>query len=208
MKNLKKLITYSCLISGLALVLFIIRVLYTKNYTYLFLTWNLLLALIPFGISLILIAIEKARIKIRIIKTILTFVWLIFLPNTFYILTDFIHLRAHVEITIWFDLILISSFCFAGVYLGIVSLEIFNHLYLRSLSRSSKILINSAILVLCSYGIYLGRFLRWNSWDILYNPINLISDFVESLRYPQTYLFTILFTVLMGVIILGYRSFR
>ncbi len=208
MTQIKKFTIISTITSILCLLLFLARYAFTGNITYVFLIWNLILAIVPFIISLMIYFVQKFLKKSKALKSILAISWFFFLPNTFYIITDFVHFKRRPDISIWYDLILLSTFSFVGMFLGFASLKIIHDLFLKNLKKINSALIISGILLLSSYGIYLGRFLRWNSWDVIYNPGNLINDLFESLKYPETYIFTILFTVFLGIIILIGSSFE
>ncbi|CAH0177815.1 hypothetical protein SRABI27_01177 [Pedobacter sp. Bi27] len=134
----------------------------------------------------------------------LTITWILFFPNSPYILTDLFHLRLNGSAPIWFDLVLILSFAWTGLVYGLISLmDIEKHL----ITYLNKKLVNSLIisfLFLASFGIYLGRYLRWNSWDIISNPLGLASDilgrFLNPLSHPRTWGMTLLMGLLLNMI--------
>jgi uncharacterized membrane protein len=110
-------------------------------------------------------------------------VWLLLLPNAPYMLTDLIHLISD-ESIIWFDLVLILGFSINGL--------LFYYLSVRDMTEVIKqvgtpIRIRGILLflpVLISIGVYIGRFQRWNSWDILTEPFGPIRDILSLIRYP------------------------
>ena len=172
--------------------------------TFLFLVWNLFLAWIPYWVSLTLSSIKNG--KLRRFKTgFALIVWLLFFPNAPYILTDLLHFRDFGDVPMWYDLMLLLSFAFTGLMLGWLSLmEVQDFLK----SRYSPTLVRGLTfiaLILCSYGIYLGRFQRWNSWDILTNPIALFQDMFSVLMQPSVHAGTLgIAVVLGGFLTIGY----
>lgn len=163
-----------------------------------FLNWNLFLAWIPLIItSFALIFNVKSKIALMIIVVI----WILFFPNSPYILTDLFHLKARNNIPIWYDLVIILSYAWAGLICGFISLsdiEKFLSVYFK------KPVINFivvAFLFLSSFGVYLGRFLRWNSWDILNDPFGLFNDIIVRFVYPLEYTKTWGVTLLLGILL-------
>lgn len=165
---------------------------------FLFLNWNLFLAWIPLLLSSFVLAFS-IRSKISLIFIIV--VWILFFPNSPYILTDLFHLRARNEIPIWYDLIVILSYAWTGLICGFISL---NDIEKRLSDYGKRNVINGVIvffLFMSSFGVYLGRFLRWNSWDVLNNPFGLFSDIVVRFIYPMEYTKTWGVTLLMGIML-------
>lgn len=180
-----------------SILLLIFRVNYTGNEYFVFMLWNLLLAWIPFLIILLL-KIYYKKIN-RFFKSLIIITWLLFLPNTFYILTDFIHLRSKYDIGLWFDLIMIAAFVFSGMLLGFLSLDIFHKIIDKTRFRKISWILIVSTIFLSSFGIYLGRFLRWNSWDILTNPGDLAGDVLQRIINPFDNLQTYAVTLILGV---------
>lgn len=165
---------------------------------FLFLNWNLFLAWIPLLLSSFILAFN-IQSKISLIFIII--VWILFFPNSPYILTDLFHLRARNSIPIWYDLIVILSYAWTGLICGFISL---NDIEKRLSEYGKRNIINGVIvffLFMSSFGVYLGRFLRWNSWDVLNNPFGLFSDIVVRFIYPMEYTKTWGVTVLMGIML-------
>ena len=172
--------------------------------TFFFLVWNLFLAWIPYWVSLTLSSIRDG--KFRRIKTGFTLiVWLLFFPNAPYILTDLLHFRNFGDVPMWYDLMMLLSFAFTGVMLGWLSLmEVQDFLKSRH-SRGVARGLTFVALILCSYGIYLGRFQRWNSWDVLINPVALFQDMFSVLMQPSVHAGTLgIAVVLGGFLTIGY----
>ena len=152
-------------------LLITVRIFYTGSTLYLFLVWNIFLAWIPFAVSDLFFKLaNKAGWK-----QILVFCfWLAFFPNALYIVTDLIHLQIESKVPKWFDAILLFSASIAGLMMAFVSLYR-AELYLEKtrLGKFGPALI-FLIILLGSFGVYLGRFLRWNSWDIVSDPFQLL----------------------------------
>ncbi len=177
-----------------SLLLVFIRYLKTDSFFYLFLIWNLFLACIPYGITLF-IHVTKAN---RFIFWSCFLIWLVFLPNSPYILTDFQHLRTSTISSIWYDVLLILSFAINGLLIGFTSIRMMQSMINERFSKKTTKIIIYTILLLCGFGIYLGRILRWNSWDVLQNPIHLLSDIAKRILFPIQYIDTWAFTLGFG----------
>ena len=178
---------------GFTLFLLALRILLTGELIYIFLAWNLFLAWIPFAISQKLTSVTN-RWKIFF----LTGLWLLFLPNAPYIITDFLHLKQRPPIPYWFDILLLFSAALNGLLLGLLSLlTVEKFLASRYGNRVSGLIILCSFF-LCAFGIYLGRFLRWNSWDIIMNPGEIAGDILERVFNPFDHIGTWSVTVLFG----------
>ena len=111
-------------------------------------------------------------------------VWLLFIPNSFYIITDLFHLTHVDSAPKWFDLLLLFSFAWNGIVLGIVSIRR-TEIILESITgRSFSLFIIFIVMWLNAFGIYIGRYLRFNSWDILTQPFSLFKEMFEVLFHP------------------------
>jgi uncharacterized membrane protein len=174
------------------------RYLITDTEVFLFLNWNLFLAFIPWLLSSIFI-LNGLHKKASLI--LLMFSWLLFFPNSPYILTDLFHLRLRTSAPIWFDLIVILSFAWTGLMYGFISLMDIVELLKNYLSERLITIITISFLFLASFGIYLGRYLRWNSWDILSNPFGLFNDIIDRFINPFSHPRTWGMTILMGLLL-------
>ncbi len=161
----------------------IYRAFYVHSIVFLSLNWNLFLAFIPWALSSIAV-LKPSLIKSRIAIVFLLFVWFLFFPNSPYILTDLVHLRMKSAMPIWFDLLLILSFAWTGMLFGFLSLWDIEKILANYLNRTWISIISSALLFLGSFGIYIGRYLRWNSWDIFKDPIELFNDIGDRMINP------------------------
>ena len=163
--------------------LLVARVAHTGTSRYVFLVWNLFLAWLPLVAALALYDRAK-RHAAWPGQLALGAAWLLTLPNAPYIVTDIIHLRPRDEAPLWFDALLIVSFAFAGVLLGLVSLYLVHVASRRAVGAARAWVGVGSALVLASFGIYLGRVERWNSWDVLAQPSSLLRDIAAPLADP------------------------
>ena len=207
--------------STLCLVLSVIRVFASATPTFLFLNWNLFLAFIPWALSSLLIIYPKLQEKKLAVITLLG-TWLLFFPNAPYILTDLFHLKHVVSMPMWFDLLLILSFAWVGLLFGFMSLwdieKILNRYLIKSRLkgllryRFSVPIFSSVLLFIGSFGIYLGRYLRWNSWDIIAEPLALIYDigdrFINPFEHPRTWGVTLLMGLFLNLVYWSLRLIK
>lgn len=193
---------------GFCVALLIIRILKTDHYSFIFLLWNLFLAWVPY-------ALIKNYHKLRTQKAqgIAIALTLLFLPNAPYIITDLFHLKKNLVAPMWFDLILILSFSVLGLILFIATIErLFKILAPFFKSQRLFSFIKFLILLSNGYGMYLGRYLRFNSWDLISKPDNLVLTMYQSVfnlqNYKETLSITITFTIFLYLIFEIYTSFK
>lgn len=192
--NNRKINSVLLLFTFYCLILLIVRVKLTHSIYLFFLVWNLFLAFVPyFFISYLKTAISFQKSKIKTLLLLLA--WLLFLPNSFYILTDLIHLSQSNNHLVWFDLVVFSSYALIGFVIGIISLLEFENILINYTSSLIINILMPFICFLCGIGIYLGRILRYNSWDILSNPTELFTDILSSLLSVHALLFSFYFGV-------------
>lgn len=166
-------------------VFLVARIFITDSGRYLFLFWNLLLAMIPLAVLFVLKNNLRLARLTSPMNVILTFVFVAFLPNAFYIVTDYTHLRGASEININYDILLITAFAVTGLLWGYcATLEFHRQLETRLGAKKALGLI-SLVFLASSFAIYLGRFVRWNSWDILFQPAAIIFDVSEQVINPR-----------------------
>lgn len=169
---------------------------YSETVDYAFLIWNLFLAWIPFIIAYLTYTLTLKRRWVYVVIPIAAFFWMIFFPNAPYILTDFQHLATHwTDLPVWYDVMMLIWFAFTGLLLGMVSLFLMQEIIRREFGRWVGWGFVALVAGLSSTGIYMGRFLRWNSWDILLNPADIALYAIQSARTPslQSIAFTGLF---------------
>lgn len=174
------------------------RIYFTQKTFFIFLNWNLFLACVPLIVSSFLVSNELLA-KSKIAFAVSLMVWILFFPNSPYIFTDLFHIKVRKIIPIWYDLVLILSFAFTGLMMGFVSLR---QLLKVASQYFSQTFINVCVVLLffiSSYGIYLGRFLRWNSWDIINEPARLIYDMSDHVTNPAENASIWAMTLIMGI---------
>lgn len=197
----KKQNNYLIISSLIAITMLLLRVKLTHSIYLLFLLWNLFLAAIPYSLSTIIKT--DFRLRRSNLKNLgIIIIWLLFIPNTFYLITDFVHLNPSNLYRYIFDFALLSSFTIAGFYFGILSINtIYKQIQFFYSNTISKIFLIS-ISYLCAFGIYIGRVLRFNSWDIICNPFSLIKSILDSIFLLET----VVFSIELGTLILVINS--
>ncbi len=193
------ILAFSCLLS-VSLQFF--RMHYSGEITYIFLLWNLFLAVVPYLISTFFLLYYKS-LKPSVVLWAIAIVWLLFFPNAPYIVTDFFHLQPRDEVPYWYDLALIMSLAWNGLMLGFISLYDMQTAIGRRFGNFKGWVFSVFSLILGSFGIYLGRYERFNSWDVIANPLHLFRDildkFINPMSHPRTILVTALFSVFLGI---------
>jgi len=189
--------------SGLAIGLFAGRVYLSESRNFGFLIWNLFLAWVPYAWSLWALSIHQRAPRRWWALLLPAILWLLFFPNAPYLITDLIHLRQRPEIPLWYDVGLLMSFVWAGCFLAVVSLNMVHQIIRDYVGRLWSWMLVMGIMGLCGLGIYMGRFLRWNSWDIFLYPTDVLSDIGHRLIHPfshlQAYGVTMLFAAFLFV---------
>ena len=180
-------------------LLLVFRIFYSESMTYLFLVWNLFLAWIPLVISSYLAKSHQNKYLLGLLLT----GWLLFFPNALYIITDLVHLRERQNVPLWFDCILLFSAILNGMMMAYASLNnVENYLRLKFPNWKCNVIL-FICLFLSSFGIYMGRFLRLNSWDIFTNPLHLgsavVQRFIFPFDHPTTWGITIILTIFFNV---------
>lgn len=190
---------------GFCIVMVTARVMYTGSIHFVFLVWNLFLAIIPYAITHFL-TVKPAWIEPKLKFIVVFVVWLLFIPNSFYILTDLYHLNDQNIVPAWFDLLLIISFAWNGLMLGILSVRQMEKIVEAMLLYKNEILFLYPVMWLNALGVYIGRYMRFNSWDVITNPLSLTGDIFEVLFHPIRYFnawgMIMLFSVFMTIIYL------
>ncbi|MGN6647487.1 MAG: DUF1361 domain-containing protein [Cytophaga sp.] len=174
------------LLSLLCLALEVGRMLYSGSLSYIFLLWNLFLAAIPYLVSLHIQRTQNSIPKL-IGKSML---WLLFLPNALYIITDLKHLHERPPIPEWFDCLLLFSYSTLALFFGLLSLYNMHQVFKRYASAFTQHTIVFCISLLAGFGVYLGREERWNSWDLFTNPLDLISECLSLSTVPHVWAFS------------------
>ena len=183
--------------------LLLFRAKITNSIYLFFLVWNLVLAVIPYLITTYL-SVHNLPRKLTFA---LLLVWLLFIPNSFYIITDLVHVVRSDEHLFYFDLLLICSFAVSGFLLGILSLQSAETI-LQKTSQNQRFTsyVIPMICFLNGFGIYIGRELRFNSWDIISNPIHLIETLYGELFSTETIVFSIHFGTFIYLAFLVFKN--
>ena len=180
------------------------------DWEYGYLVWNLFLAWIPLGLAVWLVRLLKTHPWLSPWPLLVSAAWLVFLPNSFYMISDYIHLQTVQRVDILFDTVMFSSFIFVGLAVGFTSLLMVHRQFEQRLRRRTAGWLVAVVLLLCSYAIFLGRNLRWNTWDVILNPASILFDVSERLihpmRHPQMFLTTTSFFILLGTLYLIIRQ--
>jgi uncharacterized membrane protein len=204
--EIDRLLAISMLFSGLLLA---VRMVHTGRNTFLFLVWNLFLAYLPYVISGYLtrrLAAGEARrlsaadarnpagsgslrpwFSGRLYFAALCLAWLLCIPNSFYLITDLFHLGDTYNdrmIPPWYDLVMILSFVWNGLLLGVLSVRQMERLLRPHLPAHNELLFLYPLFWLNALGVYIGRYLRFNSWDLITDPFFLLRDIGRILLHP------------------------
>ncbi len=189
-----RLIAALLALTAFCVALFGVRVWYADELRFRFLLWNLFLAWIPVPLAIALARDVANTGRLRANGLFFGAGWLLFFPNAPYIITDFVHLYDDPPVPLWFDALGIGAFAWTGLLLGLVSLAIVHETVRRFLTSFQAWIVVCAATVLAAFGVYVGRFLRWNSWDVVQDPANLGRDLrgelANPLEHPRTFVVT------------------
>jgi uncharacterized membrane protein len=195
-KNLSAIAWRLASLSSFCVLLQIGRMYCSETLGYIFLTANLLLAWIPFLIAYACYN-EKSNWKFLMLFG----TWIIFFPNSAYLITDLIHLKPRNDIPFLFDSTMVFTFAFTGFITGLISaLLIYRRIKSAVSPLKSKVLI-VAIMFLSGYGIYIGRFLRWNSWDVFFHPFAILRDTFVRVVHPLEHIGTYAVSIFIGTLL-------
>jgi uncharacterized membrane protein len=189
-------------LSASACVLLVkIRASHSDNNTFYFLIWNLFLAFIPYLITSMMVVLDAHKSLWSMLIGYCS--WLLFFPNAPYLMTDFLHLKERPDIGLWFDMSLIISFALTGLMAGYLSLIDVFCLVKRKFGKFVAWLTTLFSITAGSFGIYMGRYLRWNSWDIFFYPKAIIMDITSRILHPFAYPKTIGITLIFASMLLS-----
>lgn len=195
----RRFLEAALVVNILCLGLYVIRIMVTGSSSYSFIPENVLLAWLAFSFAILARANILKRGWNNFGSFLWTFLWLIFLPNTWYVMSDFIHLSQNGEINILYDIGLMTSLVISGFFAGFSSLFIMHRLILKKVGQSKSWFLIVSIVFMASFAIYLGRDLRWNSIDIFMNPGGLALNVTDQLSSPPSMLATVgIFYTLIG----------
>lgn len=188
------------LATGLCAAMLILRVAYTRSLDHASLAWNLFLAWLPLGVALAAYNLFKRDSWFSWLTVgACAVVWLLFFPNAPYMVTDIVHLWRGEGAPYWYDLILLVAFAWTSFMLGLVSLFLMQALVRRAAGPLVSWLFAFGVLGLSGFGVYLGRFLRWNSWDVFLSPRGLLRDIWQMVQHPFAHREAVVFSALFSV---------
>jgi len=186
------------------------RVAYSESEDHLGLIWNLFLAWIPFMLAYFAHAVSWRRIWLYLVIPVVALLWLIFFPNAPYMLTDLQDLtRKTTDAPLWYDVLIVVWCTWTGMLLGVISLYLMQDIVYRAFGRAAGWMFVLIISAMSSFGIYIGRFVRLNSWDILQNPAETAMEILGVVVDPSMRLaaFTLLYTFFFLFVYLLLYSF-
>ena len=176
-----KVIRYLLVLSVLCVSMQLIRMYDSQSTTFVKMIWNLFLAWVPLVAAMAMVESNKPKVLI-----VLAAFWLLFFPNSPYLITDLVHLEPSPSYH-WYDIALFYTFAFTGLLTGVISTLI----VYGKLRAFFEINISRIIIMVCMYaagfGVYVGRFLRWNSWDVAVRPMHLVETMWQHVLHPMEY---------------------
>ena len=191
------------LASALSLALLAARVVVTGNHvTFVFLVWNLFLAVLPLAFALTLRALVDRRANVVAVGLVAV-LWLGFLPNAPYLVSDLVHLRPRPNAPYWLDLTMLASFAVTGLWFGGAATAVVFGVVDRAAGRVTASAVVVAAALLAGVGVHLGRFDRWNSWDLVHSPLAVLRDVVDKAHDAHAVAFAVAFAVLLLAASLG-----
>ncbi len=186
------------LLCAAGIILLSLRIAVTGKSLFVFLLWNVLLAILP---MLPAFHFKKRATQGQVLWSIPLFIaWLLLFPNAPYLLTDFVHVHDRLLIPIWFDTALLFCFVLSGLLAGILSLHWIHEGLNRFFSKPIAWFCIGFSILLSGYGIYLDRVLRFNSWDIIFNSKQLVLLSFFHLQNTQAMAMTITFSIVMAAV--------
>lgn len=171
--------------TGLCFAMVALRVRLSDEYKYFFIPGNLILAWLPLGFALASRRLFRGTThRHRLGGTAFAALWLLFLPNAPYVVTDLMHYRTSVALPAWFDPLMFGAFAITGVALGTASLYLMHDLVTRAGGWAAGWTFALGSAGITGVGVYLGRVLRWNSWEAIVRPGEILVDCLSLLRHP------------------------
>ncbi len=186
------------------LALILVRAALSGRLAYYFLLWNLALAWVPFLCAYVVHRLPR----LPLLTLFFAGLWLLFFPNAPYLVTDLVHLRTVAENRfLWLDIVMMFSFAWLGAMLGFLSLWLMHDWVNRAAGWLSGWLFVIGASAAAGFGVYLGRFLRWNSWDVVAEPWELFGDIIAPFLSPRAHARPLAFSLLIAAMMLmGYVS--
>lgn len=202
--NLKMALLF--LISLSAIILLAFRI-YSYSWNFVFLSWNLFLAWVPLLFIKLVWKYESKRKLPAWLFAGYFLIWLLFFPNAPYIITDFKHLRYAPDHMIWYDALMLFNFSVAGFLAGLYSIRIVHRILILRWNHTVAWLVIMISMLLSGFGIYLGRYGRWNSWDVITQPKALLQGIANSMLDPLAIKHTFTFSFVMMLLYFAFHIF-
>ncbi|MBB6731613.1 DUF1361 domain-containing protein [Cohnella zeiphila] len=207
-----------CGTTVLCVAMLAVRAFHLDSARFHFLLWNLFLAWLPLIVAMV--AVGAARWMrgpaLALAMLVLGGAWLLLYPNAPYLTTDLIHLIGNPtymwnaqqqSVLVWYDLVVFFLFSWCGLLLGYLSMLHFHMLVRRFMGRFAGWLFIVVVSFLGGFGVYLGRMIRLNSWDVVFSPFRLIEGVRAGLDHRGAK-FTLLFGMLILIVYLSLSSLR
>ena len=173
-----------------------------QQISYGFIVWNLFLAGLP--VMLALVVDTAWRHGRRVLGAVFWVAWLLMFPNSPYLVTDLVHLRERPPTPLWFDALILASAAIAGLLAGFVSLHLVQAAVARRLGAAWGWVMAVSVLGLSGFGVYVGRFARFNSWDVLTRPRTLLYDIGSTVTVEDTPRAVVVTALLSSFLIVSY----
>lgn len=198
------------LLIALSIVLNILRILIWEKYSFIYILWNIFLALLPFIISSILLKANDNKKLTQTVFIISGVFWLLLIPNSPYIITDLIHVGEVRAVPALFDSFLLFGSAWVGLLLGMYSIHHMEQILKTKYGKRVAFIIIMIVILFTSFGVYLGRFLRFNSWDVFARPVSFLNGiqeiFTNNHNLTEAFLYTVLFFFFILVSYLSWKS--
>ena len=188
--------------SALSVAFVIARAWFTGTPGYAFLVWNLTLAWIPYVLARV-IAARARRPGGTMVLLFVGLGFVGFLPNAPYIVTDLMHLHGETNAPYWYDALMLASFAWSGLTLGVASVRLTADVVHARLGGRASAGYVGVVSVLTAFGIYLGRFVRLNTWDAATHPFRVARHALAPIVHPGTHLRAWTFTVAFAALFLA-----
>ena len=206
----KKIVLSLLVLSVMAVSLSLSRTQITQNFTHIWMNWNLFLAWLPLVAAIIASQLHSKGRSVSM--SLFLLIWLLFLPNAPYMMTDLIHIATSPQYMLWYDGIMFFTFALVGIGTWVSSLTLVEEMICRQIStRIHRVIFISSISLLTGFGVYLGRELRFNSWDLLHNGSEIWRAIGDVILHPTQHQpvvsMTIIFAVMLMIAYFIYRSF-
>lgn len=179
---------------ALSVVLNLVRIVLFGNSKLIYLLWNIFLATLPFVLSAVLLHFNSKKRLSNFLFVGGSIVWLILLPNAPYIVTDLIHIGYGPASQIFYNAVLLFSCALTGLALGLYSISHMHKVFESRFNKNTTSTLVIIVMFLSSFGVAIGRFLRFNSWDILVNVNTLLKSISNVFIHPQLYVHVYIIT--------------